>query len=1558
MRTATFPVKSQVNRRRLSDGRWQSNGGDLHCLAGWSSASLTYTLIAFTLDWSQLVGGQIKSAVLQLRTTTDHAGFPATAGVVVPATLLTSGWTDNVAAENVWPVVSYPFPTHDASARYSVPMAAGAGALTQIPLTTIVDDWAPANVKRSNGKPGSNKPNYGVMLAVSGGSYSDQRRWQAGSDRNASPSLRPQLVVTYEEAGGPGTVNLTGPVSPVSQVEGEAFTGDYVPGRQQDRFSRLQLQYFYDKAGEGWTLVATIDRPATASEQELGQFSEPLPGSLKSGISYEWTARVLTSGGDWTPYPARAALRVSTNNPVLGTPFPANGTAYSTLIGVLFGAPYSDPDNNALSSFRIQARSRTIPTDPNWDAGQLSWDTSDRAPTQAMVQSKRIGVLYEGDGLPAGNYSFRVKATDSLGAESPWVYSDFSLSQGYQPSPSVPTFLTGYSRRRTHARVLIKAMGTKRAPGKILAIIEDAANIGASEFWNSPGEFFFTLPAIHPQVAVIEPWQVHYALEHYRGQGWTEIAAGLITDYDATDNEVVFYGIDYLGLLSMSYDSRFNPDNNADQTTDKGGAKYVGKTIRQIIVDQLGLAKAEVNGLTGFISLGQVDAMNEKADIFATFKQRLTFIGGLIESHRAGTGKRTRLMTRKDLAGAWFWDIIDNPGYDRDNLRFEYGGLVQGFRVIPFGNWGTKLYGIAGRLTMAAKPAYIKVNAPGVDEARYGVVPHVNLWPDLADANDLKRRAQQMVRAFAKAGKQVALGIRVGSLSVKDGWDITDSILVSIKRGVVDTTRFGSGYWTIWGWSWHLYPDGHDELTLSILPREDDQALSPDLIPAAPIHNTPEWAIGKGPPGATTFAMVAMRSYVDGDTGKVYDYNLEDAVWVENVDANLIGPAGPPGPPGPPGGGLVQVGRWRWDQVFPPPPGNSRFGVQTQPPVAAGANQLLIHENDYDSADRSPYLDNIRAGDKIVIDDGAGHVWEHTVTGPVVDLGVTRQIPITYDDRAGTGALPLEPAEVVCQVSDLRGDTGDIVPPADPSGLVLYTGVRLQTDGTLRPYLQGSWSDPVDADFDTFGVYIAQASLYRPVQAGALGWQLIARTAAGTLPAGGYIVAVTAYGADGGESLAFTAQREITAGQQLVVTNLLASIPPEATALAHSFAIYVGVQGQAPTWYADTLADEVVIGSLPAAGGRTVPANSSAYAWDALTTVQLRVRLAQFMLEDVLGGWMYTARVRSIDTSGNRSGFLTPAQIVTASDQIAPETPTGLGVTPGYSLVGLRWDRSLASDLDRYQVRYRAVGDLDWSPVQDIYANFAIITDLALWKVEPTPAAPGIPASYEAQVRSIDRSGNVEITAGPPQAVGNASDESIGWCDPVSATLSPIPADAIAVEELFANWAYLINLSADQIITGHLNLTPDPSEDSAIIIWNDAAQTVMAGYWSPSGWYLIDPANRNKAIRGKNGAISFSNTAWFPTNPLGNGQVWQTPEAAWTTALSAAGINADLITTGGLPGGHNRLLNSGFELHPRAVASVIDWNTAAEWDAMVGAATNKTAGQVAYTQTKYRYTDV
>ena len=173
------------------------------------------------------------------------------------------------------------------------------------------------------------------------------------------------------------------------------------------------------------------------------------------------------------------------------------------------------------------------------------------------------------------------------------------------------------------------------------------------------------------------------------------------------------------------------------------------------------------------------------------------------------------------------------PGIDRPNIRLEYGGLVQGFQAIPFGDWGTAVDAIGRTVTEGTKVYSARAAAPGINEAVYGAFPTTTMYQDIDDANDLQRRANQAAAKVGKVGKCMALGIRVGlrSTSRMAGTSATPCRSTSSAAWWIPPAT-ARGYWTIWGWTWNSYPDGHTDTNLSC-PREDDTPPNPDLIPSA-----------------------------------------------------------------------------------------------------------------------------------------------------------------------------------------------------------------------------------------------------------------------------------------------------------------------------------------------------------------------------------------------------------------------------------------------------------------------------------------------------------------------------------------------------------------------------------------------------------------------------------------------------------------------------------------------------------------------------------------------------
>lgn len=440
-----------------------------------------------------------------------------------------------------------------------------------------------------------------------------------------------------------------------------------------------------------------------------------------------------------------------------------------------------------------------------------------------------------------------------------------------------------------------------RRPGATTVVVTNAQNVGVGEYYNSAGEIHFTLPTLDPQVPFIRPWQDHWAFEVFEGEAWREKSAGWIIDYDTTENDTIFYGVDYLGVLALLYDERFNPTASPDATASlwpedparypdiaTSGSKYDGNTITEIITDQIDRAINGPNSPVGFFTRGYVaTSMTETITIFCTLTQRLSFITGLLDSHKAGTGVRTRIRVRKTIDGAYQFIVEDNPGENRNDLKLKYGkGLIQGYRVIPFGNFATRILGL-GRVTNGLELQYTIASVTGLDgnpaEDTYGRLPDVRLWTDITDLNDLKRRAKQLAFTAGAIGKRVGLGLVTNMFAIKDGWDITDSVPIDIRRGGLDTTQMGNGYWTIWGWTLRINNTTEDSVTLSLLPKLDESDPDAGTSTTDPAGSaTPTIVVSDGPPDADNPAP-GPGTHIDTTTGDVWVVDPATGYWVNTT---------------------------------------------------------------------------------------------------------------------------------------------------------------------------------------------------------------------------------------------------------------------------------------------------------------------------------------------------------------------------------------------------------------------------------------------------------------------------------------------------------------------------------------------------------------------------------------------------------------------------------------------------------------------------------------------------
>jgi len=138
--------------------------------------------------------------------------------------------------------------------------------------------------------------------------------------------------------------------------------------------------------------------------------------------------------------------------------------------------------------------------------------------------------------------------------------------------------------RRT--QIVIRDMGANFSPGNIVCIIPDPRNLGVALYANDTGGVYFTLPVDHPALPLIQPLKQHYQVQRLDGTSYVTIAGGIVTDYDAANNEVVINGADYMTALDKYYTPINGPQVGdkaipSSDTTSLGG----GRTPKSLISD-------------------------------------------------------------------------------------------------------------------------------------------------------------------------------------------------------------------------------------------------------------------------------------------------------------------------------------------------------------------------------------------------------------------------------------------------------------------------------------------------------------------------------------------------------------------------------------------------------------------------------------------------------------------------------------------------------------------------------------------------------------------------------------------------------------------------------------------------------------------------------------------------------------------------------------------------------------------------------------------------------------
>ena len=358
--------------------------------------------------------------------------------------------------------------------------------------------------------------------------------------------------------------------------------------------------------------------------------------------------------------------------------------------------------------------------------------------------------------------------------------------------------------------------GTGRGRGDLRATIKDAKYVGVSSYLNEGGEMFFTLPYNHPQIAECLPLERHYSVERFDEVDliYRTIGNGILQDYVATDDEVVFYGIDYMTVLNQTL---------TDPTAALGGATvtYDNKTLGYIVQAELSAAQAATRSRLGFINIeATVHGSVTTYDIFTAGEPRTDFIRNVCEIAQEGLTTKVVFGNRIETTSTSYNNFFVDQNYStaiNNKLTLSYGANIKRFSYSPnFKSLRTKALVISTNQFLAASSRVWSSVATSALSSTYGVIERLDIQQDVVStASATKKATQNLYESSPEKIKEITVSIVDGSIVPYKDYELGDDIRVIIERGVVSINT----NLTLRGQEWVGREDGSESLTFDFYNR-------------------------------------------------------------------------------------------------------------------------------------------------------------------------------------------------------------------------------------------------------------------------------------------------------------------------------------------------------------------------------------------------------------------------------------------------------------------------------------------------------------------------------------------------------------------------------------------------------------------------------------------------------------------------------------------------------------------------------------------------------------------
>jgi hypothetical protein len=347
------------------------------------------------------------------------------------------------------------------------------------------------------------------------------------------------------------------------------------------------------------------------------------------------------------------------------------------------------------------------------------------------------------------------------------------------------------------------SFGGFKGPGDLLAQIEDSREIGLAEYANTSGERYFVLPWDHWAHDYISALKTHVEVQRRNDVGaWVTLGWGLVVDNDSTPWETIYYVDDYLARFQFSDSSK---DQEYANVTLAGTDTSI---LNSEVIDALSVPA--VNNILNFISIGHIDTDTATADLQYPYTPHLQTMQAVMQISQAGTSDRPVMAVSRDTP--FELTYYKNAGSDK-SIDLHYGGIISDFRAL--GGWGNLYTAVKAVGQVGTEVLYSDQTSSLADT--YGHIEKAIIFANVKDQAALDALALNEINPDAVLDRDVAIVVLSNELAPYDGYEMADSIQVTIKRGKVDIDH---AWYTIWGHEWIATPgNGAEQLSLILLPK-------------------------------------------------------------------------------------------------------------------------------------------------------------------------------------------------------------------------------------------------------------------------------------------------------------------------------------------------------------------------------------------------------------------------------------------------------------------------------------------------------------------------------------------------------------------------------------------------------------------------------------------------------------------------------------------------------------------------------------------------------------------